>query len=109
MKSDLITPAELRKKINNKESILVLDVRDEDKYLSGSLHEEGIETLNIPYLLMRDEPDQAAIQLKTLPQNSEIITLCTSGNKAQKAAALLREAGFQAVSLEGGLTSWKQQ
>lgn len=109
METTVLTSKELREKMDNGESILVLDVRDTDKFLAGSFEEPGIETLNLPYLLLRDEPEKVEDVLHTLPKNIEIVTVCTTGNKAQKAANLLREKGLRAVSLNGGLTDWKSQ
>lgn len=104
-----ITNDELLSKIKNKEPILILDVRDEEKYQSGTLLLENTENRNIPYVAMIDSEENAAKLLAALPSDTEIVTVCTSGNKAQKAASFLREKGFQAVSLEGGLRAWNEQ
>lgn len=106
MQPNIITCAQLQEKIQNGKPILLVDVRDEAKYLAGSLQVTGVQTINLPYLQMRDEQGNATQQVSTLPFDTGIITVCTTGNKAQKAALLLREQGLQAVSLEGGLTSW---
>jgi rhodanese-related sulfurtransferase len=95
-------------KIQNGESVFVLDVRDEEKFQAGSLHVKGVQTINIPYVAMRDEEENVKDQMAHLPKGTEIITVCTTGNKAGKAAALLREKGYSALSLEGGLTAWKE-
>jgi rhodanese-related sulfurtransferase len=104
-----MTVEELWQRIKNGDSIIVLDVRDEEKYQSGSLRAEGIQLLNIPYVALRDDEKDAWKQVGLLPQSTEIITVCTTGNKAQKAAQLLREKGVAAVSLEGGLTAWNDK
>ncbi|MCG5253971.1 rhodanese-like domain-containing protein [Brevibacillus agri] len=43
-----------------------------------------------------------------MARKAQVITVCTSGNKAQKAAALLREHGYEAKALLGGLTAWNE-
>ncbi|MEJ8546281.1 rhodanese-like domain-containing protein [Brevibacillus borstelensis] len=99
---------DLLDRIAKKEKLFLLDVRDEDKYLTGSLDEYGVQTKNLPYLKMIDPDDAVIEKMESLPKDRPIITLCTSGNKARKAAELLREKGCDAIPLEGGLTAWKQ-
>lgn len=108
MEKKTVQASDLQQKIENGTPMLLLDVRDEAKYQSGSLHLKDIETINIPYLSMRDQEGRVEEQLASLPKETEIITLCTSGNKAQKAADFLREKGFTARPLQGGLTAWEE-
>ncbi|MGE5700945.1 MAG: rhodanese-like domain-containing protein [Clostridia bacterium] len=107
MNNNSITVEELKKRLESGENLVLLDVRDEEKFLQGSLQWNGTATRNIPYVQMRDQNEEALAALDTLPHNAMLITLCTSGNKANKAATLLNESGLKAVSLEGGLTAWK--
>ncbi|WP_412678886.1 rhodanese-like domain-containing protein [Brevibacillus nitrificans] len=86
--------------------LIILDVRDVEKYQSGSLHVPGIATKNVPYIHMKEQDQALPEETAQACADATIITLCTSGNKAQKAAALLREKGYRASALEGGLTAW---
>ncbi|CAM5789951.1 MULTISPECIES: rhodanese-like domain-containing protein [Brevibacillus] len=95
-------------RLANKERLYLLDVRDEDKYRAESLNDYGVPTENLPYLKMVEPDEDIQERMKELPTDRQIITICTSGNKARKAAELLREKGYDATSLEGGLTAWKQ-
>lgn len=104
METKTITVDELKSKVANKEPFLILDVRDESKFQAGTLILDGISTQNVPYVLMKEDQSHAAEQL--LSKDLPIITLCTSGNKAKKAAALLQEKGYSCAPLEGGLTAW---
>lgn len=106
--STQITIKELLARIKNNQPILILDVRDEEKYNTGTLVLENTENRNIPFVAMRDGEEKAVKHLASLPSDTRIVTVCTSGNKAQKAAAFLQEKGFHALSLEGGLTAWKE-
>jgi rhodanese-related sulfurtransferase len=109
MEQATITAENLLKKLKQGEPVFVLDVRDEDKYRMGSLEAEGVRPVNIPYVAMKSEAEHVTEQVSHLPKGTEIVTVCTTGNKARKAAELLREKGYSAVSLEGGLTAWKEQ
>ncbi|WP_047151118.1 rhodanese-like domain-containing protein [Aneurinibacillus tyrosinisolvens] len=109
MDKNVITVEQLENKFKNKEKVFILDVRDEEKFQTGSLQAEAIQPTNIPYVAMRDEEAIVKEQVSRLPKETVIVTVCTTGNKAGKAASLLREKGFNAVPLEGGLTAWKEK
>lgn len=110
MENNKITVENLRTKLERGENVLLLDVRDPEKFENGSLIHPKASTENIPYVAMIDEDGNEKIQqrLDSIPADTEIVTVCTTGNKASKAAAYLREQGFSAVSLEGGLTAWRE-
>ena len=109
MSNKSINSETLLQRIKNGDKVLVLDVRDEEKYQTGSLEIEQAETKNIPFVAMRDGDEEALERLSRLPKDIDIITVCTTGNKAQKAATFLQERGYAALPLEGGLTAWKER
>jgi rhodanese-related sulfurtransferase len=96
----------LKQMLDSKRNLILLDVRDEDKFQMGSLYAEEIQTLNVPFLIMREQAEPFDDDTSRQLENATIVTVCTTGNKAQKAAAFLREKGYSAVSLDGGLTAW---
>lgn len=99
----------LQEMMDTNKDLVLLDVRDEEKFQTGSLHSDFYETYNIPYLMMKENKEPLDPKTAQLWKDKQIVTLCTSGNKAQKAAALLRESGFQAVALLGGITAWREK
>ncbi len=109
MNKQTVTADKLLENIKNGESIFILDVRDVEKYQAGTVEIKGIQTENIPYVAMADKMETVKERMAQLPPGAEIVTVCTTGNKAQKAASLLCELGFTAVALEGGLTAWREQ
>ncbi|WNQ11930.1 rhodanese-like domain-containing protein [Paenibacillus aurantius] len=105
-----VTPHALRERLAQGEELFFLDVRDPDKYAAGSFTHESGRAVNFPYAVMQEEAAArtgAESWEDKLPRKGRIVTVCTTGGKAGKAAALLRSKGFDAVSLEGGLTAWK--
>ncbi|MFS0555979.1 rhodanese-like domain-containing protein [Brevibacillus sp. 179-C9.3 HS] len=104
-----LTKIQLSQMLQQKTPVLLIDVRDAEKFMAGSLFSENAPTRNIPYLLMKEQDKPLDEETEKLVRNVQIVTLCTTGNKAQKAAALLREHGFTANALEGGLTAWNEQ
>ncbi|GAA4001758.1 rhodanese-like domain-containing protein [Deinococcus rubellus] len=51
--------------------------------------------------------EQLAAQLKSLPVGKVIVCQCASGHRSGLAAQQLRAQGFDARSLRGGITAWK--
>jgi len=84
----------------NQQNALVLDVRDASEYQGGHV-------LNARHLALGEiEARSAEIEkYKAKP----VIVVCESGNRSDKAAAVLRKQGFgQVFSLSGGIGAWKQ-
>jgi rhodanese-related sulfurtransferase len=80
------------------EQVLVLDVRPEAEYAAG--HIPG--AVSMPY-------DQLAARLAELPDGTDIVAYCRGRYCvfAPDAVRLLRERGFSAWPLEGGLPGWR--
>jgi rhodanese-related sulfurtransferase len=97
--AELITPAALAAQRAGPVAPLVVDVRDPEEYTAG--HIQG--ALNIPL-------DHLATRLGELPHDREVVTYCNMHQKGlsrgERAAALLRERGYTARALDGGLPAW---
>jgi rhodanese-related sulfurtransferase len=94
-----ITVEELKKKKDKNEDFILLDIRE--------LHEQFISdmdgTIKIPL-------DDLSSRISELDKNRDIITLCRSGNRSQKAAQILIENGFDRVAnLKGGINDWAKK
>jgi molybdopterin/thiamine biosynthesis adenylyltransferase/rhodanese-related sulfurtransferase len=90
-----ISVEELKKKLDNKADIFILDVREPHEYqichLSGYLIPVG------------DLPKR----VNELDSSREIIAHCRSGVRSAKAVNFLRRAGFRKVyNLTGGILAW---
>jgi adenylyltransferase/sulfurtransferase len=87
----------LKKKLDAKEDIFVLDVREP--------HEYPIANLGAPLIPVGSL--EGRIAELAAEKNSEIIVHCRSGARSQKAALILKNAGFTNVSnLTGGILAW---
>ncbi len=87
----------LKKKLDAKENIFVLDVREPHEYPIANL---GAPLIPVGSLAQR-------IAEIAAHKNDEIIIHCRSGARSQKAALILKEAGFTNVSnLSGGILAW---
>jgi membrane protein DedA with SNARE-associated domain/rhodanese-related sulfurtransferase len=94
---------ELAHKLESEENsnILLLDVRSHGYYDSGALRIKGS---------IRLEPNNFAEEIKHLSKNKDIYVYCTCARDATSArvAHLLREQGFNAYVIVGGLGAWRK-
>jgi sulfur-carrier protein adenylyltransferase/sulfurtransferase len=87
----------LKKKLDAKENIFVLDVREP--------HEVPIASIGAPLIPVGSLAERVAEIASH--KNDEVIIHCRSGARSQKAALILKEAGFTNVSnLAGGILAW---
>ena len=92
-----MTPKEPQKA---KDEYTILDVREADELEEGKI--DG--AVNIPLgQLIREARRSDIDDLKT----KKIITYCNSGYRGNIAADELKKQGFNAVTIEGGYSAWK--
>jgi adenylyltransferase/sulfurtransferase len=92
-----ITVEQLKQKLDNKEDIFVLDVREP--------HEYPIANLGAPLIPVGSI--ESRIAEIAAHKNDEVVVHCRSGARSQKAALALKAAGFTNVSnLAGGILAW---
>ena len=95
-----ISVEELKKKLDARENIFVLDVREP--------HEYQIVNLGAPLIPVGSI--ESRINELAAHKNDEIVIHCKSGGRSQKAALALKAAGFTNVSnLTGGITAWAEK
>lgn len=92
-----ISVEELKRKLDAKEDVFVLDVREP--------HEYPIANLGAPLIPVGDVERRLAELADK--KDAEIVVHCRSGARSQKAALVLKGAGFTHVSnLAGGILAW---
>lgn len=84
----------------NKEDALVLDIRDAGDFSNGHL----ASAVNIPYSKLASRLDEL-----TPHKERPIILVCKSGQTVGVAGKMLREKGFNAMRLTGGMMEWSNQ
>jgi sulfur-carrier protein adenylyltransferase/sulfurtransferase len=95
-----ITVEQLKKKLDAKENIFLLDVREP--------HEYPIANLGAPLIPVGSI--ESRIAEIAAHKNDEVIIHCRSGARSQKAALALKAAGFTNVSnLTGGILAWAEK
>jgi len=51
--------------------------------------------------------DELASRVNELPKDKPIVVVCRSGNRSQTGRDILRQAGYNATSMTGGLNEWR--
>ncbi|MEO8693183.1 MAG: rhodanese-like domain-containing protein [Acidimicrobiales bacterium] len=75
--------------------ILLLDVREDDEWARG----HAPTAVHIP---MSDVPTRVG----ELDRARRIVCACRSGNRSGRVTAWLRQHGFDAVNMTGGMQAW---
>ena len=101
-----ISPDELSEQLQNSDGDpLVLDIR----------HKEDFEEWHIPgsinidvYDELTEGSEQAKEALSGLSDNEQIVTVCAAGVVSETATEVLRELGYDAVTLTDGMNGWSR-
>ncbi|MCF7796354.1 MAG: rhodanese-like domain-containing protein [Lentisphaeria bacterium] len=96
-----ISVAELREKLDLEADLILLDVRTQAEWDGPLGHLEGARLIPLQALSKRYR------ELESV-RNKEIVVYCRSGNRSQVATVLLREKGFNAINMLGGMRAWNQ-
>lgn len=91
-----ITGAELNQRLQRREKLIVVDVREPDEFRSG--HIPG--AVNVPLSRLEAGAQQ-------LDRSAETILVCRSGNRSVTAFHRLKRMGFTGLkNLPGGMMAW---
>lgn len=99
----MIAANELNSRMKSGEKLFLLDVREAGELVSGVGKINGVVNIPVNALVNR---------AKELEKNKseEIVVVCHSGARANTAAKILRQLGFEKVSvLMGGMMAWRKE
>lgn len=80
-----------------RDGAVLLDVRSRAEFQSG----HALTARSVPL-------DQLPARLPELPDGRQIITICQSGGRSARAAALLRGQERDVVDVQGGMSAWER-
>ncbi len=90
-----ITPTELKQRLDAKEDIFVLDVREPFEHQIANIGGTLIPINEVPH------------RLGEIDREREVVVHCKSGGRSQRVAEFLAQSGYAKVSnLAGGITAW---
>jgi len=101
-----IAPEDLAAQLRDEgDGPLVLDVRPPEDF--EDWHVPSSENVDVYHDLDAD-PDAARESLASLPQDEQIVTVCAEGVVAGTATEVLEGLGYDAATLEDGLSGWSR-
>jgi adenylyltransferase/sulfurtransferase len=93
------TVEELKKRLDQRETVFILDVRNPEEY----------QICRIPGSTLIPLPDLPN-RVRDLDPDREMVVHCKSGMRSAKAVALLKEQGFRKLkNLKGGILAWAEK
>jgi rhodanese-related sulfurtransferase len=92
----LISPSEVKQRIDNGQRLVIIDVREPEQYAVGHLP----RARNLPLAYLRQ-------RLNELNSDLDTVVYCNSGTSGNAAQNILRNSGFKSVwNLSGGYKNW---
>ncbi|WP_433634388.1 MBL fold metallo-hydrolase [Halomicrococcus sp. NG-SE-24] len=100
-----MSPEALGERLHANADLLVLDIRHEEEYYDWHIP----DSTNVDvYDELRDNPDAAKDTLADLPDEKEIVTVCTAGVVSQTATEVLTDLEYDAKTLTDGMNGWSR-
>ncbi|SFS60920.1 rhodanese-like domain-containing protein [Paenibacillus sp. 453mf] len=94
-----ITPSELQSRLQSGEALQMIDVREEEEVAAGMI--SGAKHIPLGQI-----PDR----LSEIENTGEIIFICRSGYRSERACEYLAQQGFDGcTNLVGGMIAWNEQ
>ncbi|RYG73496.1 rhodanese-like domain-containing protein [Lentibacillus lipolyticus] len=86
---------ELTEKINNKENVHVIDVREDDEVAQGKIP-------GAKHIPLGEIPER----LDEMDKEKHYYMVCRSGGRSGKASEFLQEKGYDVTNVDGGMLAW---
>jgi rhodanese-related sulfurtransferase len=101
-----IRPAELDDRLGSASGgePFLLDIRPESAFGSGAID----RSYNIPVYNDLRRGDESALRdrLSDIPTDRDVVVICKMGVVAKRATRILRDEGYDASTLLGGMSGW---
>ena len=82
-------------KLNNKETMHLIDVREDDEVAQGMIP----TAIHIPL-------GQVPERMNELDKETTYIMVCRSGGRSGRATQFLEQAGYDVINMAGGMLEW---
>ncbi|RDZ42092.1 rhodanese [Haloferax sp. Atlit-19N] len=121
-----IRPDELDARLADGDDLFILDIRPESNYQRGAIDGSRVSvserdyvgevngangpdrSRNVPVYDDLRSGDDASLRgrLDEIPRDRDVVVVCKMGIVAKRATELLREEGYDAATLAGGMSGW---
>jgi Zn-dependent hydrolases, including glyoxylases len=102
---DSIAPESLKARIDDGESVTLLDARMASDYEEWKIDGETVDSINIPYFEFLDEEIDDDV-LARIPDDEHVTVLCAKGGASEYVAGALADRGYDVDHLEEGMNGW---
>lgn len=100
-----IRPEELEDRLGSPgEESFVLDIRPKEAFESRAI--DGSHNVPVYDELRRGDESALRARLGEVPAGRDVVVVCKMGVVAKRAAAVLRDEGYDASRLLGGMSGW---
>jgi len=97
MELDTILPAEVKERLSKGEKLNIIDVREDDEVAAGMIP-------SAQHIKLGDLP----LSHDKIQKTDEIILVCRSGKRSEKAGEYLQLLGFKGIkNMTGGMLEWE--
>ncbi|RDW16624.1 rhodanese-like domain-containing protein [Oceanobacillus chungangensis] len=93
-----ITATELAKKLNDGESLNIIDVREDEEVAQGKIP-------GATHIPLGELPDR----LNELSKEKQYYMVCRSGARSGRASAFLEAEGYNVTNMAGGMLDWEDE
>jgi rhodanese-related sulfurtransferase len=94
-----IEAVDLKTRVDQHEAVQLIDVRSAGEYAAGDI----AGTINVPVNQLR-----SALPTLALDPQRPVVAICQTAHRSPPAVRLLKQAGFEARQLRGGMISWNR-
>lgn len=94
-KYETVSPAKAKEAQD--QGAMLIDVRESSEYRSG--HAPGARHISVQVIERR---------LGEIPKERQIVVMCQSGMRSQRAAEILSRNGYQVLNVSGGIIGWQR-
>jgi glyoxylase-like metal-dependent hydrolase (beta-lactamase superfamily II)/rhodanese-related sulfurtransferase len=102
-----IEPETLKQRIDDGESVTLLDVRTESDYEEWHIEGESVETINVPYYGFLDDEISDDV-FESIPDEETVTVICAKGEASEFIAGYLLDRGYDAESVARGMNGWAE-
>ncbi|MFC0273461.1 MBL fold metallo-hydrolase [Metabacillus herbersteinensis] len=100
-----MTSKEVTKKVFNKESLFILDVRNESDFQDWKIEGKNFDYLNVPYFDLLDGVEGI---IDRIPTDQDVLVVCAKEGSSIMIADMLSEVGRTVSYLTGGMKAWSE-
>lgn len=100
-----IRPEDLHERLDAGDAPFLLDIRPEPAFEGGAI--DGSRNVPVYDDLRSGDESTLRARLDEVPRGSDVVVICKMGLVAKRATRLLRDEGYDAATLRGGMSGWR--